>query len=271
MHVGAPAHVGGLPAQRVQLPVPQLYHLPSWAWKNDAKRVAALRQIVADYGRDPRVAALTIQILRASGAEPRDYKAQAAALLKWVQDNVYYANEPGERLQSPEYTLRVGHGDCDDLAILLASMYETIRLPWKFVLSGATRAGKTVRWIEGESVPRGVTWAHIYVCVGRPAFTPKLWAFAEPTLKGAPLGWDVVHAHQRGQRVPVPELGETLVEDSAHPESFADQLSLLRAELVEELQWRRLVIGTVVGAITTLSAGFLVTKLQDAWAKRKQR
>lgn len=266
----AGTHVGGLPAQQVQLPPPQLYHLPSWAWQNDAKRVAALRQIVAEYGRDPRVAALTVQILRASGAEPRDYKAQAAALLKWVQENVYYANEPGERLQSPEYTLRVGHGDCDDLAILLASMYETVRLPWKFVLSGTTRAGKTVRWVEGTPVPPRVTWAHIYVCVGRPAFAPTQWAFAEPTLKGAPLGWDVVQARQRGQRIPVPELGDTttFVEDSAQPESFADQLALLRDELAEELQWRRLIIGTVVGAITTLSAGFLVTKLQDAWARR---
>jgi len=156
-------------------------------------------------GRDVRIARLAAKILRDSrkgfwgkrkGAGPREYKKQAAAILKWVQDpdNIYFLNEAGERLQDPIYTLKAGHADCDDMVSVLAALYESINLPWRLVISGRQDPnGKKVRWIEGVGpVPQYTRWTHIYLLVGGSPGKPKKWYFAEPTVVGVPLGWDVV-------------------------------------------------------------------------------
>ena len=98
----------------------------------------------------------------------------------------------------PESDVTVSN--CDDLAILLGALLECVRLPWRFVLSGVGKDKQQVRWVEGEPLIRGVQWSHIYIAVGDKPFTPTSWTFAEPTLKGAPLGWDVVGA--RSQALP---------------------------------------------------------------------
>lgn len=175
-------------------PETQVYHLPDWHKLSHPERLGVIRTIAESRGRDPRIARLAVDIIRTK-AKPREYQKQAAALLKWVQDpkNFYYINEPGERLQDPIYTLQVKHGDCDDSAALLAALLESLRIPWKLVLSGRDlRTKQKVRYIEGDKVPHGVSWTHIYLIVGAPAFTPTEWWFAEPTIQGVPLGWDVI-------------------------------------------------------------------------------
>jgi hypothetical protein len=143
-------------------------------------------------GRDPRVRDLAFTILREAGVDQREYEKQARALLVWVQQNIAYVNEPGEILQDPLYTLRQKAGDCDDMSSLLMALYESIALPWRYVLSGRTKDGTAVRWIEGEGSPPNIVWSHIYGRVGWPPFKPTTWAFTEPTMKSATLGWDVV-------------------------------------------------------------------------------
>lgn len=190
-------------AREVPLDKPKVHHVPAWSGYSDPQRLAYLRTIVAHAGRDPRIATLAVQILREAGVEPRNYAAQASALLKWVQHRIYYVNEPGERLQDPLYTLKVGYGDCDDMAILLASFFETLAMPWRFVISGIAPGGKKVRFVEGSGKPTPrAQWSHIYVRVGWPPFQPQKWAYAEPTLRSAMLGWDVVAAGGN----PLPEM-----------------------------------------------------------------
>ena len=183
--------------------------ITEWERWSMNKRLAFLHELTDDWCRDPALAALTVKILRNSGAIVRDYRAQWAALLAWVQDpaNFYYVNEPNERIQSPQHSINTGTGDCDDAAILLAALGASIRLPFRFVISGINQRGEKVRWIEGVGpVPPGVQWSHIYVCVGWPPFNPAAWEFAEPTLS-VPLGWDVVSAPKDGNgRVRLPEM-----------------------------------------------------------------
>jgi transglutaminase-like putative cysteine protease len=149
--------LAGMTANRIDINGPnthlKVWHLPNWKKGNDVQRIAVLRKIASESGRDPRFATLAVSILKAHNIPPRDYKAQANALLKWVQHNIYYVNEPSERLQDPMYTLKIGYGDCDDMAILLGTLYESIRLDWRFVLSGKVN-GKLTRWIEGTPLPR---------------------------------------------------------------------------------------------------------------------
>ena len=176
----------------------EVHHLPDWKGYEDPKRLQIIRQLSMMRGRDPRIASLAVSIIRKAKVKPRDYKGQAAALLAWVQNpkNIYYVNEPGERLQDPIFTIKQGWGDCDDQVIVLAALYESIRLPWKLVLGGTCR-GRKVRHIEGDKFPRGCKWAHIYLIVGTPPFKPNRWYFAETTIQGVPLGWDVVSGSKK--------------------------------------------------------------------------
>lgn len=193
-------------SSRVTMDTPKVHHLPTWGGLGDAQRLRVIRSIAMQRGRDPRIATLALSIIRDAYVQPRDYKGQAAALLKWVQDpkNVYYINEPGERLQDPLYTLKVKYGDCDDLALLLCALFESVKLEWKLVLSGRQRqTGQKKRHIEGHPVALNVNWTHIYCMVGTPPFQPTVWYFCEPTVQNVPLGWDVID----GDHSLLPEMG----------------------------------------------------------------
>lgn len=281
-------NVGGMPARALTLKGPETYRLPKWNSAGHAERVKTLRRIAMEYGRDPRVPAKVVDILRASGAQPRHYDQQAQALLKWVQDNIYYVNEPDERLQSPEYTLRVGHGDCDDMAILLASFYESVGLPWRFALSGFDKAGTPYRWVEGTPLPRGVNWAHIYAKVGWPPGRPSQWLSAEPTIKGVKLGWDVVDALQRGEKIPLPEMAKggalagvpyglmpvgllPVLHPVGQVTPIQQAVSDIRNELEERLSWKKLIVTTIVGSVTTVATGMAAVWIQRTFFGKKRR
>lgn len=182
----------------------EVWHVPGWTRWSDNKRLRHLRGIVNQYGHDPHMRWYTVRVLEAAGAAPRDYRAQAAAILRHVQTIVYYSNEKGEQLQSPWRTIAVRTGDCDDSAVLVATMADSIRLPWRLVLGGNKR-----RWFGGSYPVRGVendlpaaNYAHIYVDLGWPPFSEgkrlpdgspaTTWMAAEPTVRGAPLGYDVI-------------------------------------------------------------------------------
>lgn len=199
-----PVHRLNTRTRELDLGRSKVYHLPDWHKLSHPQRVGVLRQVATMRGRDPAMAKKAVAILRAAGAQPREYEQQAAALLAWVQEpkNFYFVNESGERLQDPRVTLELGYGDCDDAVLLLCALFESIALPWRMVLSGLTPDGAKIRWIEGEGEPPEAEWAHIYAMVGTPPFRPVTWYFVEPTIRGVPLGWDVV----AGDRAYLPEM-----------------------------------------------------------------
>ena len=253
-------NVGGVRARRVNLDSAKTYHLPAWGETSDPKRIAILRRIALASGRDPRVATVAIGIFRDNNIKPRDYTNQARVLLKFVQHRIYYANEPGERLQDPAYTLRVGYGDCDDMALLLAALCESVRLPWKFVISGR-RDNRVVRWVEGDRYTPA-RWAHIYLTIGNKPFSPTKWRYAEPTLRTVELGWDVVAA-SKGGTVALPELAGTddlgVVEKppaDAPPPEDREALTVrgVVSDVRKSLTPRRIIVGMIVGVITGLLA-----------------
>ena len=306
--------IGGVHARNVNLAGPQVYHLPRWRRYGDKKRIAALRKIALSEGQDPRIRYLASQIIQGSptawtkatppaAAAPRDYGRQAELLLRWVQHHVYYVNEPGEQLQSPEYTLRAGMGDCDCVSILLAALLQSVALPWRFVLSGYRPDGVAVRWIEGTPQPKGVKWKHIYVMVGWPPGRPSTWRLAEPSAK-KPLGWDVVQAQQNGEPGFMPEMKASrpaapVAATTAGWGSWGQETALVPTEQIEEeisasldprtwqfarwredasdtvamiteqLHWKQLVVTVVVGAVTSVVTDRFMRVAEAWWRSRK--
>lgn len=192
--LGAPFGLDPRAVKEITLDAPKTFHVAGWGRMNDRQRVAMLRQIAESSGRDPRIRQLAFGILQGAGLAQRDYQGQAAAILRWVQANVNYVNEPGEILQDPLYTVKVKSGDCDDIAMLIAALFEAVALPWKYVLSGVV-GNQRVQWIEGARMDPSITWSHIYNAVE----LNKRWVIAEGTMKGAPLGHDVA---MTGQAMP---------------------------------------------------------------------
>jgi transglutaminase-like putative cysteine protease len=147
-----------------------------------------------EYGRDARLRAFVVKhVLAPAGVTfpSRQFKGQARAILSWVQRNIAYLNEPGELIQGPWQTLKVAHGDCDDMSLLVAAMAESLGLGNRFVLGGKTSSGRSVRWAEGtKGPPMGAKFFHIFADLGWPALKPTTWMSAEPTMN-VPLGHDV--------------------------------------------------------------------------------
>ena len=75
---------------RVNVPNPKVYHLPNWNRLTEPQKLDVIKDICLKYGRDPRVATQAVSILRQANIAPRDYVGQAACLLKWVQNYIYY-------------------------------------------------------------------------------------------------------------------------------------------------------------------------------------
>lgn len=169
----------------------RIIEVAGWHRWSDKKKLRWMRAFVKRYAQDPGMNTFVAQKVF-QGVPSRDFRSQAAAILRWTQQNITYVNEPGEIIRSPWRCITDRTGDCDDMAILMACFAEAVALPWRFVLAGKYR-GRPIRCHENERFPWGVKFHHIYVEVGYPPFSANpTWVSLEPTIKNAPAGYDVV-------------------------------------------------------------------------------
>lgn len=72
------------------------------------------------------------------GLAQKDWAGEVRALHAWVRDRVRFTRDIRgvETIQTPDITLALGQGDCDDKSVLLASMLESIGHPSRFVAIG---------------------------------------------------------------------------------------------------------------------------------------
>ncbi|MGH6795925.1 MAG: transglutaminase-like domain-containing protein [Methylocella sp.] len=98
--------------------------------------LAYMAQIVRDWRHLPEVTEPARSII--AGVPEKDTAGEIAALFSFVRDSVRYTMDTNgvERLQTPDYTLRVRQGDCDDKSILLAALLESVGIPARFVAVG---------------------------------------------------------------------------------------------------------------------------------------
>jgi len=70
--------------------------------------------------------------------EQKDYAGEVRALHAYVRDAIRYCHDitDVETVQTPQVTLQCAAGDCDDKAVLLCALLESIGHPTKFVAIG---------------------------------------------------------------------------------------------------------------------------------------
>lgn len=104
---------------------------------------------------------------RTGHPDMRNFSAIASNLYRWIVEHVVYVRDPHgiERLQSPDVTIRLKSGDCDDMSILGASLLESVGIPSRFVI---------VSFAPGQPEK----YSHIYV----EFYHKGQWISFDPTL-----------------------------------------------------------------------------------------
>ncbi|MHB1798926.1 MAG: transglutaminase-like domain-containing protein [Vulcanimicrobiaceae bacterium] len=88
---------------------------------------------------DPYVLQVARTIVRS--APPRNTLAEAQAIARYVRGHIRYTRDPVdvESVSPPAWTLGARAGDCDDQAILVASLLRAVGIPARFVAVGPAR------------------------------------------------------------------------------------------------------------------------------------
>lgn len=119
-----------------------------------------------------------------TGLQQKDFLGEAERLLAFVRDDIRYVKDIDgvETLHDPVTLLRLGAGDCDDKAILLASLLLSI--------------GHTPRYIAVGFAPD--EYSHVWV----QDYLDDQWVDLEPT---EPIPF--------GQSIPMAGVVETITQD----------------------------------------------------------
>jgi transglutaminase-like putative cysteine protease len=120
------------------------------------RTLGMMRELVRQGARSLAVRNTAIDVIRSAGVRAHDTLGEVRALYTWVRDRVRFVGDPVgvELLQGAPYTLQSRSGDCDDYAILLGSMLQSIGVPVdvRFKVIGAN-----------PSRPR--SFSHVYLTV----------------------------------------------------------------------------------------------------------
>ena len=137
--------------------------------------LAKMRRLVAFGASNLRVRETAVGIVR--GGPAHDAMSDLRALFDWVRSNIRFTPDVlgVETLQSPEYTLGLRAGDCDDMATLLGALARSIGIPveLKFrVIAANPRA------------PR--SFSHVYLVASVNGRQVAL----DPTYSNNSIGWE---------------------------------------------------------------------------------
>jgi hypothetical protein len=100
--------------------------------------------------------------------QPRDWLGEVHALADFIQSNVRYTLDPFgiDTYSTPERTIQMAKGDCDDMVILSGAMLQSVGYPIKI---------KVIR-LEGQP-----EFHHIYMLVGLPPERVQKWIAFDPS------------------------------------------------------------------------------------------
>ena len=150
----------------LRLPIEQLFQENLSKVKNQTlssgpmgniETVEIMQRVARDRSSHPTVRALALQILNSYGTQSHNYIDESKAIGEYVQSRVQYVKDADgvEQLHDPltmiDQIMRgVARGDCDDMALLIATLLLSIGHTPKFAI---------VKYQRGYNVP----YSHIYV------------------------------------------------------------------------------------------------------------
>lgn len=135
-----------------------------------AATLRLMRQVTRKYKTNQRVRLLAIGLVKPLDGTRKNYGEQVKRLFDFVQNNIGYIRDIRgvETIQTPDVTLQLGAGDCDDKSTLLATLLESIGHPTRFYAMGffpskfshvivQTKVGN--KWVSLDATePHGVGW-----------------------------------------------------------------------------------------------------------------
>lgn len=174
-------YVEGPPREGV-VPVPyRLGTIPS----GDAgvrETLLIMAEITLAYRESPAVRVWAQEL--ATACANRDRLCQVEALQSWVRDAIKYVPDvrDTETIQTPDYTLSMGSGDCDDQSVLLAAGLESIGFATRFA---AQAVGSRAFSHVSSQVKLGRGWVNLETIL---ATLPAPWGDL-PAGAPMPIGW----------------------------------------------------------------------------------
>lgn len=158
--------------------------------RGDARaKLALIRLLVEHAKRDPRFHRIAHAIPRHYGIPGYDWLGELGAVKRFVDERIRYARDPHrlETFRSPQTTLRIGAGDCDDMVTLGIALCETLgyatrsdvirgtrRNGWTHIKfdAGVPPGGRVERWVAmeltmphyrvGQDAPRALVAERLY-------------------------------------------------------------------------------------------------------------
>ena len=136
-----------------------------------------MADIVAHYENDPGIQAQAISIVQLN--QPKDEPAEIRALFDFVQQSIRYVGDVygKETVRTPDKTIALRAGDCDDKAVTLATLLRAIGYNAAFIVTGYELPG---------------VFEHVYVGVK----LDGAWIPLDPT-EPMPMGWEAPGAVAR--------------------------------------------------------------------------
>lgn len=148
-----------------------LSDLPGGSVEQTRATLRVMCKLVRQHKTDTGIRALAQQITRS--LDSKAFSDELRALQNFVRDRVRYVRDVRgvETLQTPVRTLELGSGDCDDKAVLLATMLESIGFKTRFRAVGLNREAYSHVLAEGFDP------------------TKRQWVPLECIVPGAEPGW----------------------------------------------------------------------------------
>lgn len=153
------------------------------------KTLRLMVAITRKYRTDSACVNIARQVLLAQGIrDVRKEKPSCISFLHcWVRDSIVYCPDPQEveLLQTPPQTLTIGTGDCDDKAMLLATLLATCGFATRFKAVGGVGA----EWSGNEDDDGGgedPSYTHVFMEVR----LGTRWLPCDTIVAGSLPGWE---------------------------------------------------------------------------------
>lgn len=133
----------------METPAARLYHI-SHGNEGVRETLHLMAELAREYRRHPAV--IELARMATLGVPARDAQAEAVTLMNFVRAEVRYVPDVRdvELIMTPERLFTIGAGDCDDLALALAALLESLGIATRFVAMGENGSDLTHVYVEAQ-------------------------------------------------------------------------------------------------------------------------